>query len=98
MEETERDIVNREIRRATLLRQEQILTKLLESELAEKERDTEERREAEEGVQKKKGNLLELGEYYNARNAEHEKLMKENITYRRYYKQKVEDYFKHLTE
>ena len=51
-----------------------------------------------ESVQNKKGNLLELDEYYNARNAEHEKLMKENITYRRYYKQKVEDYFKHLAE
>ena len=98
MEETERDIVNREISRETLLRQEKILTKLLESEKAERERDTDEKRVSEEGLMKKNGNLLEFNEYYNSRSAEHERLMKENITYRRYYKQKVEEYFKHLSK
>lgn len=98
MEETEREIVNRQITRETLMRQEKILTKLLEAENAERERDTEERRESETGENKKKGNLLDLEEYYKAKNVNHESLMKENIGYERFYKEKVEEYFKTITE
>ncbi|MEQ8323688.1 MAG: DUF4175 family protein [Vicingaceae bacterium] len=98
MEETEREIVNRQISRQTLMRQEEILTKLLESEKAERERDTEERREAQEGNVTKKGNLLNLEEYYRSRNAVHEEIVKENISLNRYYEQRAEEYFKSLSE
>jgi hypothetical protein len=98
MEETEKDIVNRDITRETLLRQEKILTKLLESEKADKERDMDEKRESQEGKEKQKGNLLDLNEYYKARNADHERLIKENFSYNRFYKDRVEEYFKSIAE
>ncbi|CAN5435429.1 ATPase [soil metagenome] len=49
MEETEKDIVNKRISDMTLNRQQDILTRLLESEKAEREREQEERRESNEG-------------------------------------------------
>lgn len=48
MEETEKDIVNKKITEMTLKRQQDILTRLLESEKAEREREQEERRESNE--------------------------------------------------
>jgi hypothetical protein len=48
MEQNERDIVNKRITELTLKRQQDILTRLLESEKAEREREQEERRESNE--------------------------------------------------
>lgn len=96
MEETERDIVNRQITKQTLLRQEKILTRLLESEKSERERDKDEKRESNESREEKKGNLLDLKQYYKAKSTNHEELIKESIGYNRYYKKKVEEYFKNI--
>ena len=98
MEETERDIVNREITRETLMRQEEILTNLLESEKAERQRDMKEERESDLGNNDKKGNLLDLEQYYKAREADHEGIIKENISFNRFYSEKAEKYFKNLSE
>ena len=51
MEETERDLVNRQITEETLKRQEEILTKLLEAENAEREREYDNKRESKEAIQ-----------------------------------------------
>lgn len=48
MEQNERDIVNKRITELTLKRQQEILTRLLESEKADREREQEERRESNE--------------------------------------------------
>lgn len=48
MEQNERDIVNKRITELTMKRQQDILTRLLESEKAEREREQEERRESNE--------------------------------------------------
>jgi len=48
MEETEKDLVNRKITAETLRRQEEILTRLLESENAEREREQDEKRQSNE--------------------------------------------------
>ncbi|MDA3882524.1 MAG: DUF4175 family protein [Bacteroidales bacterium] len=48
MEQVERDIVNQQISQQTLFRQEQILTRLLESQKAENERDKDDKREGKE--------------------------------------------------
>lgn len=48
MEQNERDIVNKQISEMTLKRQQEIETRLLESEKAEREREQEERRESNE--------------------------------------------------
>ena len=49
MEQTEQDLVNRTITRQTLQRQQQIMTRLLEHEHAEMQREREQRRESREG-------------------------------------------------
>lgn len=49
MEETEKDIVNKRINEITMQRQQEILTRLLESEKAEHEREMEEKRESNQG-------------------------------------------------
>jgi len=46
MEETEKDLVNKRITEETMKRQQDILTRLLESERAEREREQEEKRES----------------------------------------------------
>ncbi|MBK9402166.1 MAG: DUF4175 domain-containing protein [Bacteroidetes bacterium] len=48
MEQNEKDIVNKRITELTIKRQQEILTRLLESEKAEREREQEERRESNE--------------------------------------------------
>ncbi len=49
MEETEKDLVNRKLSQETLNRQEDILSRLLESEKAEREREQDEKRQSNEG-------------------------------------------------
>lgn len=94
MEQTEKDIVNREITRETLLRQEKILTRLLETERSDREQDMDKKREASEGKQKNFGNLFDKSKYYKTVKGGHEDLIRENITFSRYYKGKIEEYFK----
>lgn len=52
MEKTERELVNKILSQETLRRQQDIMTRLLESEKAERERDEEERRESESAKEK----------------------------------------------
>ena len=49
MEQTETDLVNKTITKQTLMRQQQIMTRLLEHERAEMQREREQRRESREG-------------------------------------------------
>src|SRR5690606_12704209 len=51
MEQTETDLVNKRIRQETISRQQEILTKLLEAERAERERETDNKRESRPGLQ-----------------------------------------------
>ena len=48
MEQTETDLVNKIINNETIKRQKEILTRFLESEKAEKERELDEKRESNE--------------------------------------------------
>ena len=93
MEQTEQDIVNRTITQQTIQRQQQILTRLLEHEKAEMQREKEERRESREGKDIYEPSPQELDQY--------EQLKKSNVdVFRRsipsmtdYYKRKATDYF-----
>lgn len=51
MEQTERDIINQNISSQTLMRQEQILTRMLEAENAQQERDMDKERESKTAVE-----------------------------------------------
>ena len=94
MEQTENDLVNRVITQQTINRQQQILTRMLEHEKAEMQREKEERRESHEGK--------EMNHQPSARDLEQfQRLQEKNMelfrsvppTLSPYYKAKVNDYF-----
>jgi hypothetical protein len=93
MEQTEKDIVNKQINQNTINRQQDILTRLLESEKAEKEREKQETRESKEG----KPLVSPTAKYFDSIQKKHigqkEMLKKIPIPLKLYYKDKVSKYF-----
>ena len=72
MEQTEADIVNNQISQETLKRQQEILTRLLEAEKAERERELDNKRESNEGKYVLNRNPLEYNEYKRLKSRETE--------------------------
>lgn len=93
MEQTETDLVNRVITQQTIQRQQQILTRLLEHEKADLQREKEERRQSTEGHDVYQPSQSDLERY--------KKLQESNIdlfhttppSLNTFYKNKVNDYF-----
>jgi hypothetical protein len=94
MEKAERDFVNKILDVNTLRRQEQILTRLLEAEKAELNREQEERRKGTEAKQQKFEIPTEVLEYHRKRTQESELLQRFHPTLRPYYQQKTQEYFR----
>ena len=63
MEETEKDLVNKQLNNETMRRQQEILTKLLESEKAEREREQDEQRKSNEAKNQELSNPNQYSEY-----------------------------------
>lgn len=93
MEQTETDLVNKMISQETLKRQEEILTRLLESEKADRERDKEKRRESNEAKNYKISNPNEKFEYKSIKSKELELLKTVPPNLMPFYRKKVNDYF-----
>lgn len=96
MDKVEIDLVNKRLNNETLKRQEDILTRLLEHEKAERERGLDEQRKAETATQKERKMPPSLEEYIKKRQAEVEQYKTVSPALKPYYKQLVEDYFKSL--
>ena len=96
MEQTEKDIVNRMISEQTLKRQQDITTRLLESEKAEQERDQDEQRKSEEAKNAYHRNPDGFDEYKRLKLKEMELLRTVPPTLNSYYRQKVNDYFQSI--
>jgi hypothetical protein len=96
MEENEKDIVNKKITDATLKRQQEILTRLLESEKAEREREQEERRESNEGQADRMRNPSQFEEYKRLKLRELELLKTIPPSLTTFYKNLVNSYFQSL--
>ena len=92
MEDTERDLISRQLSLETIKRQEEILTRLLESERSERERDFEEERQAREGKKNEKRNLFDLDEYIKLKEKENELYRTIPPKLNPYYKNKVSEY------
>ena len=93
MEQTETELVNKTITKQTLMRQQQILTRLLEHEKAEMQREKEQRRESKEAkdiLQPSQGNLEE---YNKLKQKELEMFRTTPPSFTNYYKSKVNEYF-----
>ncbi len=94
MEQTETDLVNRTITRQTLQRQQQIMTRLLEHEKAEMQREKEERRESREaGDLYSQPSPAELEKYNKQLKPASDQLRTVPPTLSPYYREKVNDYF-----
>ncbi|MBI3500520.1 MAG: hypothetical protein HY063_01900 [Bacteroidetes bacterium] len=96
IEESQKDVVNRNITEETMKRQQQILEKLLDYEKAEKERDTEQKRQATEAKDEQKRNLFQFKEYNLRKETETELLKTMPPSFKSYYKNKVSEYFNNL--
>jgi hypothetical protein len=93
MEETETDLVNKVINQETIKRQEEILTRLLESEKAEKEREQDEKRQSNEAKNENFSNPNEFLEYKGTKKKEEELLRTVPPSLNPFFKAKVNDYF-----
>ncbi|CAN5520080.1 ATPase [soil metagenome] len=93
MEETETDLVNKMISQETINRQEEILTRLLESEKAEKEREMDEKRQSNEAKNENFSNPNEFLEYNMLKQKETELLKTVPPSLTPFFKSKVNQYF-----
>ncbi|AFM04134.1 hypothetical protein Fleli_1734 [Bernardetia litoralis DSM 6794] len=98
MEKTEEDLVNKRLTQELIERQKQIMTRLLESEKAEKERDLDEKREAEQAKANKRTVPPQFEEYFKQKEQQIELLKTIPPALSPYYKQQVNEYFKKLEE
>jgi len=96
MEQTETDLVNKKIQQETLNRQQEILSKLLEADKAEREREQDEKRESKEGLTPAPDYKIILEEYRKIKQKETDLLKTVPPSLNSFYKIKVGDYFKYL--
>jgi hypothetical protein len=96
MEETEKDLVNRRLSAETIKRQEDILTRLLESEKAEREREQDEKRQSKEGREDLFRNNARFEEYKKLKMKEVELLKTIPPNLNVFYKNLVNYYFQAL--
>ncbi len=93
MEETEKDLVNQDISRETLKRQEDILTRLLESEKAAREREYDNQRESKSPGAITPSNPEQYLEYNRRKAKDVELLRTVPPDLKPYYKDRVNEYF-----
>ncbi len=96
MNKVETDLVNKQLTNETLKRQQEIMTRLLEAEKAEREREYDNKRKAERTSQKDRKMPPSLEEYIKKREADIEMYKNVSPALKPYYKFLVEEYFKSL--
>lgn len=96
MDKVETDLVNKRLTNEMLKRQEEILTRLLEAEKAEREREFDNKREAETAQNKERKRPPALEEYLKQREAEIDAYRQVSPALKPYYKSLVEEYYKTL--
>ena len=92
MEQTEKELVNKRLTQETLMRQQEILTRLLEHEKAEKKQDQDIKREAEQAKEVPKPSPQYLEEMNKKKQKEIEFLRTVPVEMQPYYKQKAKEY------
>ncbi|TAH25874.1 MAG: hypothetical protein EAZ07_05730 [Cytophagales bacterium] len=98
MEKNEEDLVNKRINQQQINRQQEILTRLLESEKAEKERDLEETRTAEKASQELNKNIPKsIEEFLKKRENNTELLKTISPVLNEFYKKESNLYFEQLS-
>jgi hypothetical protein len=93
MERTERDLVNRTLTNETLLRQQQILSRLLEAERAELKREQDEKRESRSGMQFTMPSASHIDDLMRKVQEQKDVLRSATPALKPYYKDKVNRYY-----
>ena len=93
MEQTEKELFNKKLTTEMLQRQQDILTRLLESEKAERKQEQEQKREAEQAKENPKASPPAFELYIEQKNKEKELLETIPTDMQPYYKNKSIDYF-----
>ena len=96
MNKIEIDLVNKKLNNETLKRQQDIVTRLLEAEKADRQREFDNKRKAETGTDKKRELPPSLQDYLKKREAEIEMYKSISPELRPYYKYLVDKYYKAL--
>ena len=98
MEQTEVDLVNKNLSRQTLQRQQQILTRMLEAEKSMRERELDTKREAKSATQYEKMLPKAFEEYIKQRQKEIELLQTVPPQLMPFFKKEVSEYFQRLKQ
>jgi hypothetical protein len=96
MDKQEIDLVNKRLDNEMLKRQQEILTRLLEAENAQKEREYDDKRKSEEGKNIKREIPPSLEEYIKERKAQTEQYKYVSPEMKPHYKRLVDEYYKKL--
>jgi hypothetical protein len=96
MNKIEIDLVNKRLNNETLKRQQDITTRLLEAEKSDRQRDQDEKRQAETAREQKKSMPPALEQYIRQREAEIEQYKSVSPDLKPYYKFLVEEYYQSL--
>jgi flagellar biosynthesis GTPase FlhF len=96
MNKIEIDLVNKRLDNETLKRQQDIMTRLLEAEKSDRQRDQDEKRQAETAKEQKRSMPPALEQYIRQREAEIEQYKSVSPDLRPYYKLLVEEYYQSL--
>ena len=97
MEENETDIINNRIIQETIKRQEEILSKLLEADDAEREQDKDQKRESTEWEFQIDYKNSDFIDYQKQKNSQNEMLKTVPLQLNPFYKKKVKEYFQNMT-
>ena len=96
MNEAEEDLVNKRLTRDMMARQQEILTKMLEHEKAERQQEQEEKRKSETAEQRRREMPPSLEEYLKQRRAEIEMFKRVTPELNPYFQGLVDEYFRSL--
>lgn len=92
MQETEKELVNKRLTQQTLMRQQEILTRLLEHEKAEKKQDEDQKREGEQGKQYPKPSPKYLEDLKQKQQQQNELLKTVPANMQPYYRDKAKQF------
>jgi len=96
MEQTETDLVNKRLTDQTIMRQREILTRLLEAEKSAKERDIDNKRESKTASEKVRTMPPSFEKYLQTKQKQTELLKTVSPAFSPYYKQEVNEYFQKI--
>jgi len=96
LEQSRRDLINKNVTNELINRQNLILSKLLDAEKSEIERDTEDKRESKTAIDIKKSNPEGYFEYNNKIKNENELIKRGNFKLRSFYDQKYNNFLNQI--